>query len=321
MAGKTAGRSTRDIAAAFIVYLEERKQDQVSAAENMLTPVGADENSRYLVSLEDDGISCIPLIGEAHFRRRYRNAPLHMHPGCYEFTLCMRGHMEYECRGKKYRFYPGDIFAVGPDVPHRTLSFPKGLRRYRVLFRLPSNHERILCLPKDETEWLMNEFRSKEVWHCSDVGDSVRSGFQAILGIIRNIPQGTPERRMKLRISVVQLLLSIISAAKAPVQIHSANSLMMLADEMRSHPEREYSIDDIVSRLHMSSSSFLHKFKRATGLPPHTFLVECRMQKAKELLSNDVSVAATAHRCGFVSVKHFSTVFRHFTGVSPSRWK
>ena len=53
MAGKTAGRSTRDIAAAFIVYLEERKQDQVSAAENMLTPVGADENSRYLVSLED----------------------------------------------------------------------------------------------------------------------------------------------------------------------------------------------------------------------------------------------------------------------------
>ena len=313
-------KSSHEVAEAYLVRLEDAHgAGSLSTPENILTPVALDESSRYLVSLEDDGIPCIPLIGESHFRRRYRNAQLHMHPGCYEFTLCLRGNIEYVCRGKTYRFHPGDIFAVGPGIPHRTSSFPKGLRRYRLLFKMETGSSGILGFSEEETKWMIRSIRSIGVRRFSDTGE-VRRGFQRVMQIIGEMPPDSPERRIKLKVVIAELLLSIISLANQPLQIHPANKVDMVIEEMRSHPEREYSIDDILSRVHMSASSFSHKFKHATGLPPHAFLAECRMHRAKELLSNDVSVSATAHRCGFVSTKHFSTVFRNFTGMAPSKW-
>ena len=130
----------------------------------------------------------------------------------------------------------------------------------------------------------------------------------------------TPERRIKLKVSVAQLLLSIIAQANRPLHAQGCNKVETVVDEMRIHPERKYSVDEIAVRLNMNATSFLHKFKSATGLPPHAFLAECRIHKAKELLLNAVSVSATAHRCGFTSVKHFATVFRRFTGQPPSKW-
>lgn len=313
-------RTSREVAEAFLTCLgSQAARKYADATGHALTPVALDENSRFLVSLEDDGIPCIPLIGEAHFRRRYRDVPLHMHPGCYEFTLCLRGNLEYECRGKKYRFHPGDVFAVGPDVPHRITAFPKGFRRYRMLLKMKAGDGRILGFPAEESKWIKESLRAKEVNHFSDTGE-VRRGFQRVMSFIREMPENTPERRIKLKVSVAQLLLSIIAQANRPLHAQGCNKVETVVDEMRIHPERKYSVDEIAVRLNMNATSFLHKFKSATGLPPHAFLAECRIHKAKELLLNSVSVSATAHRCGFTSVKHFATVFRRFTGLPPSKW-
>ena len=249
-----SGKTSREVAEAYLVCFENAHRKVASSTiEDKLTPVALDESSRYLVSLEDVGIPCVPLIGESHFRRRYRNVRYHMHPGCYEFTLCLRGNIEYECRGKTYRFHPGDIFAVGPGIPHRTSSFPKGLRRYRMLFKMGTGDKQILGFSAEETRWIIRSIRAIGVGHFSDTGE-VRRGFQRVMQIEREAHRSAPERRIKLKVAIAQLILSIISLANQPLQTYPGNKVKMVIEEMRSHPEREYSMDDILSRLRMSAS-------------------------------------------------------------------
>ncbi len=90
---------------------------------------------------------------------------------------------------------------------------------------------------------------------------------------------------------------------------------------MREHPERAYPLDRISGSLGFSPSNMLVRFKRLTGLPPHAFLLEQRIARAKEMLSCAVPVAAVAHKLGFSSGQHFSSQFRSVTGLSPTEWK
>ena len=63
------------------------------------------------------------------------------------------------------------------------------------------------------------------------------------------------------------------------------------------------------------------RFKSLTGLPPHGFLIDCRIRRAKELLSNGVqSIADLAVSLGFISARHFSSSFKLATGLSPREW-
>lgn len=317
----TRNKSSREVAEAFLTYLHSPDADcNAVQADDAPMPVGMDESCRYLVSLENDGIPNVPLIGEAHFRRCYRNIPFHVHPGCYEVTLCLRGNLEYECRGRRYRFQPGDIFAVGPDIPHRPISAPKGFRRYRLLFKMPARETRWLGFSAEEARWLINGIRAIDVRHFSDTGE-VRSGFQRVMRIIREIPASTPERRIKLKVAVAQLLLSIVSLINRPLNAYCSNKIKFVVDEMRLHPERKYPVDEIAARLNMSVSTLLHRFKQVTGLPPHAFLTECRIEFAKACLQKSVPVEVVARRTGYISPKQFSAVFHRFTGMPPSRWR
>ena len=63
-------------------------------------------------------------------------------------------------------------------------------------------------------------------------------------------------------------------------------------------------------------------FRRRTGLPPHAFLVACRMAKAKEMLqSSRQSVMSVARQLNFPSAQHFATQFKRETGLTPSDWR
>jgi AraC family transcriptional regulator len=63
-------------------------------------------------------------------------------------------------------------------------------------------------------------------------------------------------------------------------------------------------------------------FKARVGMPPYRYLTTLRLDRARELLeASSFSVTQIAHRTGFGTVSHFSTVFRGRFGVSPSQYR
>jgi AraC family transcriptional regulator len=71
-----------------------------------------------------------------------------------------------------------------------------------------------------------------------------------------------------------------------------------------------------------SRSHFLRMFEAATGLTPHRYLLQLRLERAQELMrKRSTSLIDIAALCGFSSHAHMSRVFRQLLGVTPSQYR
>jgi len=84
----------------------------------------------------------------------------------------------------------------------------------------------------------------------------------------------------------------------------------------------DLTLDRISEVLAMSPGHFAHAFKTTTGLAPHHYVVERRIDRAKGLLrKTELPIAEIAHRVGFRNQSHFSFAFRRATGVTPRQFR
>ena len=278
-----------------------------------------DTPERRVLSLEQDGILCMPVIGFDCYRKKWDQAPMHVHEECLEVSLCLRGDLEFESGGKTYPFRPGTMFVTGPENVHRIKSYPKGMSKYWFLFRIPKRGFPLLGLPPQEAEMLMGSLMALPN-RLFPGTDDVRRLFKKLFYLCDTLPARTADRSLRLRSAVLALLLAVVDAAALPSHDRAEVRLKRLVDDMREHPERTYPLDRVAEQLGFSLSNLLVRFKRLTGLPPHSFLLEQRIARAKEMLVMGLPVAAVAHRLGFSSSQHFSNHFKAVTGTSPTKW-
>jgi AraC family transcriptional regulator len=83
-----------------------------------------------------------------------------------------------------------------------------------------------------------------------------------------------------------------------------------LADDLR--------LERLAEVAGVARHHFSREFKKATGVPPHRFVMERRVERATELLArSDLPIARIAHDVGMSSQSHLTTVFRRMVGDTP----
>ena len=81
------------------------------------------------------------------------------------------------------------------------------------------------------------------------------------------------------------------------------------------------SLSEIAKACGLSVGHFSRAFNKSTGLAPHAWLLQARIDTAKVMLRDrDASLSAIAHSCGFVDRSHFTRVFTRLVGLSPRAW-
>lgn len=80
-----------------------------------------------------------------------------------------------------------------------------------------------------------------------------------------------------------------------------------------------HSLDSISQHVGMSPFHFARTFKELSGLAPHQYLLKIRMEKARELLLENLSVTKTCYAVGFSNFSHFIRSFNRYYGVSPKK--
>jgi AraC family transcriptional regulator len=89
-----------------------------------------------------------------------------------------------------------------------------------------------------------------------------------------------------------------------------------------AHLGERLTLPEIAGTFEVSPYHFAHLFKRATGVPPHRYVMQRRIEKAKQLLrSTELSIAAIALEVGCASQSHFSDLFHRATGVTPHAYR
>ncbi|HPA38377.1 MAG TPA: helix-turn-helix transcriptional regulator [Phenylobacterium sp.] len=88
----------------------------------------------------------------------------------------------------------------------------------------------------------------------------------------------------------------------------------------RMHTEfaEDLSTSDLARSVGMSLFHFSRVFAELTGRPPHTYLLDVRLEQAHAMLREGRSVTETCYACGFNNLSHFSRLFASRRRMRPS---
>ena len=102
----------------------------------------------------------------------------------------------------------------------------------------------------------------------------------------------------------------------------SKTHLRQITEYIHEHYDQNLSLLEMSQQAQMSPYYFSHLFKQSTGLSPHQYLISCRIQQAKRLLTTTaLSIAEIAAEVGFVDQSHLARHFRRQFGVPPSQFR
>jgi AraC family transcriptional regulator len=101
-----------------------------------------------------------------------------------------------------------------------------------------------------------------------------------------------------------------------------SSSLRRVVEYIETHLEADLSLPELAGLVGMDVFRFVRAFKAATGQPPHRYLMQARVDRAKALLrASDLPVSDVALRTGFPNPSHFAVTFRRIVGNTPRAWR
>lgn len=119
-------------------------------------------------------------------------------------------------------------------------------------------------------------------------------------------------------------LLSRYSNRNRPIQASkgklSSQQLSQVVDYIDSNLDREITLADLSAVVQLSEFHFGRLFKKTTGITPHQYHLQCRVERAKQLLLQGTEIAQVAQIVGFSSQGHLNYHFKRQVGVTPKRF-
>lgn len=96
------------------------------------------------------------------------------------------------------------------------------------------------------------------------------------------------------------------------------HKLTQVLEYIQTYLDREIKLADLAALVGMSQSYFCRSFKRSMGIAPYQYILQQRVERAKQLLrQNELSIAQIALMCGFKNQSQLTTLFRKLTGITP----
>jgi len=89
----------------------------------------------------------------------------------------------------------------------------------------------------------------------------------------------------------------------------------LIEDSLEDH----VGVADLAARLDCDRFHLVRVFRKATGLPPSSYIRQLRLARALELIRNGGHLAETAHDCGFADQAHLTREFKRIYGTTPGQ--
>ena len=121
-------------------------------------------------------------------------------------------------------------------------------------------------------------------------------------------------------------LLRHVSAPRRPERgrdgVLPRGRLRAVVEYIEEHLDGGPSLAQLAAVVGLNPYHFARQFKRATGLPPHQYVIMRRVERAKQLLQGgDCSLAEVAARAGFSGQSVFCHHFKRLLGVTPRQFR
>lgn len=226
-------------------------------------------------------------------------------------------------------FAPGDIFVIGPNVPHvfrndnsfyQETSTPKA-RALTLFFDENTFGKQFLELPETAK---LSQFVS-----LAERGMKLKStDAQKLIPLVRRVYETNGLDRMILLLQILNFLSQCdydFLTNQLNVKSISDDQGKRLDDIFRftlQEYHRTIKLEEVASLANLSPSAFCRYFKQHTRKTYIVFLNEFRVSQACKLLANrDKSVTEVCYEVGFNNLSNFNRKFKSLTGLNPRRYQ
>ncbi|MDO8539897.1 MAG: helix-turn-helix transcriptional regulator [Opitutaceae bacterium] len=147
--------------------------------------------------------------------------------------------------------------------------------------------------------------------------------MQRILAL-RSEPGGRETGDALFAALLTELVRDASRQAKLPAGIRQEHVTLVheVMSEIRAAPATVVSVAQLARRHGYSVSHFSRVFEAVAGARPQHFIINARLDHARELLSmTSKSVGEIAAAAGFSDIYYFSRLFKQRTGISPSAFR
>ncbi len=108
---------------------------------------------------------------------------------------------------------------------------------------------------------------------------------------------------------------SVVPAVAPPGDLRRVRE--RLADDLLQVP----TLDELATLAGLGKYQLLRRFARVYGLPPHTWLLQQRTERARRLIRDGAALADAALAAGFADQSHMTRLFARQFGYSPGAWQ
>lgn len=112
------------------------------------------------------------------------------------------------------------------------------------------------------------------------------------------------------------------AASFAPIPLPAEPDLASLLHAIETNLDGDLSVAALAHRAGMSTSCFSRWFRVQTGMTPHSYVVDARVERAKALLqSSQLPLLEIALSAGFSSQPCLNVTFRRRVGMTPTDYR
>ncbi|CAN5558901.1 AraC family transcriptional regulator [soil metagenome] len=269
------------------------------------------------MKLASRGVEGVIALGRYNHTSAHPGLAEHAHGGAIEICFLVKGLQTYRLGACDYRLTGGDVFIAFPDEKHSTGGNPqeKGELYWMTLSASPPSG-RLLGLPDKQGRAVLrsllgigkHHFRGS--WRMKDSLDAITTLYHQKPSALTNFAMSN---------HAGTFLLEVLACAKSGVGRALPRSLVPVLDHIERHLDEPMPVSQLASLAGLSEARFKARFKAETGIPPGEFVLRSRIQEAqRRLAERDHPVTRVAFDLGFSTSQYFATVFKRFTGQTPS---
>ena len=272
----------------------------------------------HLLNAESLRVPGLHMFGHAKFTRVNKGLKEHYHPGCMEITVFVKGSQRYAVNGQEYDLAGGDVYTTFLEEGHSTGGNPIGIAEY-YWFQLDMREkEGFLGLRAPYDAWL---YEKAAAWSRRVVRVEfteialLRSAFEAF----SEGHSGSSGAWIRGQSAFVNFLTGLLESESDNTEItEDIQKIIQYIDECLPGV---VSLQKLAEISGYSVSHMRKKFREQTGVPLREYINMQRIEIGKKLLQEGATVTETAICLNFGSSNYFSSVFRQFTGRTPTEYR
>ena len=99
-------------------------------------------------------------------------------------------------------------------------------------------------------------------------------------------------------------------------------ALQRVQDYVATHLQENITNEVLAQIAELSTWHFARAFKQSQGMPPHRYVLHCRVKRTQELIaSTKLSLSEVALEAGFSDQSHCIRCFREIVGITPGAYR